>query len=34
MLSSGDMMMVSARDGGRMLCMITDGAGLRAVPMT
>jgi hypothetical protein len=34
MLAGGDMMMVSARDGGRMLCVIADGSGLRAVPMT
>jgi hypothetical protein len=33
MLAGGDMMMVSARDGGRMLCMVVDSAGLRAVPM-
>jgi hypothetical protein len=34
MLAGGDMMMVSARDGGRMLCMIADGSSVRAVPMT
>jgi hypothetical protein len=33
MLAGGDMMMVSARDGGRMLCMVADASGLRAVPM-
>jgi len=33
MLAGGDMMMVSARDGGRMLCVIADGNDLRAVPM-
>jgi len=27
------MMMVSARDGGRMLCVVSDASGLRAVPM-
>jgi hypothetical protein len=33
MLAGGDMMMVSARDGGRMLCVVSDASGLRAVPM-
>jgi len=28
MLAGGDMVMVSARDGGRMLCVVTDGTGL------
>jgi hypothetical protein len=34
MLAGGDMMMVSARDGGRMLCVVADGSSVRAVPMT
>jgi hypothetical protein len=33
MIAGGDMMMVSARDGGHMLCVVADTAGLRAVPM-
>jgi len=33
MLSGGDMMMVSARDGGRMLYLVADEKGLKAVPM-
>jgi hypothetical protein len=34
MLAGGDMMMVSARDGGHMLCVVADTKGLRAVPMS
>jgi hypothetical protein len=33
MLAGGDMMMVSAVDGGHMLCMVADEAGLRAIAM-
>ncbi len=32
-LSAGDMMMVSARDGGRLMCLTPDRAGLRAVQL-
>jgi len=34
MLAAGDMMMVSARDGGRMMCVLPDKAGVRTAPMT
>lgn len=34
MLAGGDMVMVSARDGGRLLCVLSDNAGLRTAPMT
>jgi hypothetical protein len=33
MLAGGDMMMVSARDGGRIFSMIADPAGVRATPL-
>jgi len=33
MLAGGDVMMVSARDGGHMLCVVVDAAGVQAVPM-
>ncbi len=33
MLAGGDMVMVSARDGGRMLCVLADEAGLRTAPL-
>jgi hypothetical protein len=34
MLAGGDMLMVSNPQGGQMLCVIAEGTGLRAVPMT
>ncbi len=34
MLSPGDMMMVSAPDGGRMLCVAPSGNGLRTAALT
>jgi hypothetical protein len=33
MLAGGDMMMVSARDGGRILCVLTSPEGLHVAPM-
>lgn len=33
MLASGDMVMVSARDGGRILCILNDASGLRTAPL-
>jgi hypothetical protein len=33
MLSAGDMVMVSAADGGRMVCLVQERTGLRAVPL-
>jgi hypothetical protein len=33
MLAGGDMMMVSARDGGRMLCVMAEGGGITTAPM-
>jgi len=33
MLAGGDMMMVSASNGGQMLCVVADGKSVRAVPM-
>ena len=33
MLAGGDMLMVSARDGGRVLCVLADSAGVRTAPM-
>ncbi len=33
MLAGGDMVMVSARDGGRMLYVQSDGAGVRTSPL-
>jgi len=33
MLAGGDMMMVSGREGGRMLCIVADSAGVRTAPM-
>ncbi len=33
MLAGGDMMMVAARDGGRIFSMITETAGVRAAPL-
>ena len=32
-LAGGDMLMVSARDGGRILCVQADAAGIHATPM-
>ena len=32
MLAGGDMMMVSARDGGRIFSVLADAGGVRAVP--
>jgi hypothetical protein len=34
MLAGGDMMMVSASDGGRILSVTADGSGVRAAPLT
>lgn len=34
MLAGGDMVMVSARDGGRMLCVLADASGVRTAPLT
>jgi hypothetical protein len=33
MLSTGDMVMISARDGGRMCCVFADTKGLRLAAM-
>ena len=33
MLAGGDIMLVSARDGGRLLCVLADAAGVRTAPM-
>jgi hypothetical protein len=33
MLAVGDMVLVAAREGGRMLCVLAEGAGLRVAPM-
>ncbi len=33
MLAGGDMLMVSARDGGRMLCVMADANGLHTAAM-
>ncbi len=33
MLAGGDMVMVSARDGGRMLCVLADADGVRTAPV-
>jgi hypothetical protein len=33
MVSAGDMMMVSAQNGGRMLCLTPQDGGLSAVPL-
>ncbi len=33
MLAGGDMLMVSARNGGRMFCVLADAAGIRTAPM-
>lgn len=33
MLAGGDMMMVSARDGGRILSVTANSAGVRAAPI-
>ncbi len=33
MLAAGDMMMVSARDGGRILCLAPQDDGLAALPL-
>lgn len=32
-LSSGDIMMASAKDGARLLCVVADGMDLRMVPL-
>jgi len=34
MIAGGDMLMVSARDGGHMMCVVADTAGMRAVAMS
>ncbi len=34
MLAAGDMMMVSARDGGRMMCILAEKSGITAAPLT
>ncbi len=34
MIAGGDMLMVSARDGGHMMCVVADTAGVRAVAMS
>ncbi len=34
MLAGGDMVMVSARDGGRMLSVLADAGGVRTAPIT
>jgi hypothetical protein len=34
MLAAGDMMLVSATDGGRVLCMAPRDGGLSAVPLS
>ena len=33
MLAGGDMVMVSARDGGRLFCVLADASGVRTAPM-
>jgi hypothetical protein len=33
MLSSGDMLMVSGPDAGRMVCVVSGGAGIRTAPL-
>ncbi len=33
MLSGGDMLMVSARDGGRILSVLADAGGIRTAPV-
>ena len=33
MLAGGDMMMVSGREGARMLCVVASGEGLRVAPL-
>jgi hypothetical protein len=33
MLAAGDMMMVSTREGGRLLSIVADGKNLSAVPL-
>jgi hypothetical protein len=33
MLTAGDMVMVSAVDGGRLVCLLPDGNGMRAAPL-
>ncbi len=33
MLAAGDMLMVSARDGGRMVCVMPEKSGIRTVPL-
>jgi len=34
MIAGGDMLMVSARDGGYMMCVVADTAGMRAVALS
>jgi len=34
MLAAGDMMMVSGRDGGRMLCVVPGQSGVQTVAMS
>jgi len=33
MLAAGDMMMVSACDGGRMMCVLAEKSGVRTAPL-
>ena len=33
MLAGGDMMMVTSREGARMLCVLADAEGLRTAPL-
>jgi hypothetical protein len=33
MLSGGDMMMVTSREGAKMLCVLADSAGVRTAPL-
>jgi hypothetical protein len=33
MLSAGDMVVISASDGGRLVCMLPDRDGVRAAPL-
>ena len=33
MLSAGDMVMVSAAEGGRLMCLVQDRGGVKAAPL-
>jgi hypothetical protein len=33
MLAAGDMMMVSACDGGRMMCVLAENSGITTAPL-